>query len=177
MKRILILIAAISLIAPAVLAYDHWVPGGYGPRNPQSTLWASLSREQKEQMRQLYRRFLNEVAPLLGSFTAKRVELRALWSDPKVDSSAIEVKEREAAEIGLQIREKTVKYRLQARSLLTPGQIARFQGGQWLFRGPGILGSAPGFLGGGPGMEEKATPWGRSWDDWGHSHERYDDVR
>ena len=47
MKRILILIVAISLIAPAALAYDPGVPGGHGPKNPQRTLWASLSGEQK----------------------------------------------------------------------------------------------------------------------------------
>jgi len=171
MKRILILIVAISLIAPAALAYDPGVPGGRGPKNPQGTLWASLSREQKEQMRQLHRKFLNEAAPLLGSFSAKRVELRVLWSDPKADASAIEVKEREAADIGLQIHEKTLKYRLQARSLLTPDQISRFQGGQWLFRGPGILGGGPEILGGGRGLEEKGSPWSRGWDDWGHSSE------
>jgi len=87
-------------------------------------------------MRELHRKFLDEAAPLLGSFLAKRIELRALWSDPKADAAAIEVKEKEAADMGLQIREKALKYRLQARSLLTPDQISSFQGGSGSFTLP-----------------------------------------
>jgi Spy/CpxP family protein refolding chaperone len=155
MKRTLIATLMICSIVPATLAFAHWMPGGHDSRGPQGALWASLSPEQKEQMRELRRKFLDEAASVLGSFLAKRIELRALWSDPKADPSAIETKERQAADLLRQIREKALKYRLQARSLLTPDQISRFQGGQWLFRAPGMGGGC------GPGMEERGGPgWG-----------------
>ena len=162
MKRILIATLMIFLIVPATLAFAHGMRGGHDFRGPQGALWASLSLEQKEQMRELHRKFLDEAAPLLGSFLAKRIELRALWSDPKADAAAIEVKEKEAAQMGLQIREKALKYRLQARSLLTPDQISSFQGGQWLFHAPGM---GEGY---GPETEGRGGP---GWGGWRHHDE------
>jgi Spy/CpxP family protein refolding chaperone len=162
MKRILLATLMIFLIVPATFAFAHGMPGDRDFKDSRGALWANLSPEQKEQLRDLNRTFLDEAAPLLGSLVAKRIELHALWSDPKADPTAIEAKEREAAELGLQIHEKALKFRLEGRSLLTPDQISRFQGGQWLFRAPGMGGDC------GPGMDRKGGP---RWGGWGHPRE------
>jgi Spy/CpxP family protein refolding chaperone len=156
MKRVLVASLLVLLIFPAALATGHDFVRGPGSRG---TFWASLSYRQREQIRELHRRFLAETAPLSGSFLAKRVELRALWSDPRADAAAIEANEREVADLWLQIQEKAVKYRLQARSLMTPEQISLFQGGRWLFHAPGVS------EGGGPEMEGRGVP-GYGWGTW-----------
>ncbi|MFH0871378.1 MAG: hypothetical protein V1878_02655 [bacterium] len=122
------------------------MPEGLGFQKPEASWWGSLSATQREGIQDLNRRFLDEAAPLLGSLFARRIELRALWSDPKASPALIEAKEREAVDLGRQIQERALKYRLQARSLLTPEQVTQFQGGFWLFRGPGM---------GGPGLERE----------------------
>jgi hypothetical protein len=95
------------------------------------------------------------LAPLQGSLYARHLELKALWSDPEATPASLEAKEREAFEIFRQIQEKGLKYRLEARSLLSPDQIAQFQGGLWLFRGP-RMGPGQGFW-----MDRRGgPPWG-----------------
>ncbi len=158
MKRILIASLLVFLIFPATFAAGHDFMLGPGSRG---SFWASLSYRQREQIRELYRKFLAETSPLSGSFLAKRVELRALWSDPRADGAAIEAHEREVADLWIQIQEKAVRYRLQARSLLNPEQILLFQGGRWLFHAPGVSEGA------GPETEgRRIPPYG--WGSWGY---------
>jgi Spy/CpxP family protein refolding chaperone len=90
----------------------------------------SLTPEQKATFRELRRKFKIENAQLIGSLVAKRIELQALWTDPKADSNAIMQKENELTGLQNQMREKIVQSRLEARKSLTPEQIARF-GKRW----------------------------------------------
>jgi len=86
----------------------------------------SLTPEQKSKFKELRRKFQLENAQLIGALVAKRIELHALWSDPKADPKAIMDKEKEQASIQFQLREKMVQSKLEARKFLTPEQMAHF---------------------------------------------------
>jgi len=156
MKRLLILGLAIALILFAGLAFGERCPPLRGGRGAAAL--ASLSAEQKEKLHALHRKFTEEVAPLQGSLIARHLELKALWSDPKASPASLEAKEREAFDILRQIQEKALKYRLEARSLLNADQLAQFQGGFWLFQGPGMRGAA---------RSRMERGRGRGWGCWG----------
>jgi Spy/CpxP family protein refolding chaperone len=85
----------------------------------------NLTPEQKARFQELRRKFIGENAQLIGGLVAKRLELRSLWTDPKADSQAILAKERELRDLQNRMRDKIVRYRLEARNSLTPEQIEK----------------------------------------------------
>ena len=93
----------------------------------------SLTPEQKAQFRELRRNFRRDNAQLIGSLIAKKIELQALWTDPKADSNTIMDKTRELRDVQNQLRDKFVGMRLEARKFLTPEQIAHWKSG-WMWR-------------------------------------------
>ena len=90
----------------------------------------SLTPEQKSKFQELRRKFQLENAQLIGALVAKRIELHALWSDPKADPKTIMDKEREQASFQFQLREKKIQLKLEARKFLTPEQMSHF-GQHW----------------------------------------------
>jgi Spy/CpxP family protein refolding chaperone len=85
----------------------------------------NLTPEQKARFQELRRKFIGENAQLIGGLVAKRLELRSLWTDPKADSQAILAKERELRDLQNRMRDKIVRYKLEARNSLTPEQIEK----------------------------------------------------
>ena len=85
----------------------------------------NLTPEQKARFQELRRKFIGENAQPIGDLVAKRLELRSLWTDPKADSQAILAKERELRDLQNRMRDKIVRYRLEARNSLTPEQIEK----------------------------------------------------
>jgi Spy/CpxP family protein refolding chaperone len=90
----------------------------------------SLTPEQKSKIQELRRKFRLENAQLIGAVVAKRIELQALWSDPRADSRAIMEKEKEMASLQFHLREKIIQAKLEARQFLTPEQMVYF-GREW----------------------------------------------
>jgi Spy/CpxP family protein refolding chaperone len=87
----------------------------------------SLTPEQKVRLQELRRKFKLENAQLIGSLVGKRIELCALWSDPKSDSKVLMEKEKELSSILFQLREKKIQAKLEARTFLTPEQMRHFK--------------------------------------------------
>jgi len=167
-----VLLPSLILTSPAAFA-QMAPPAGRGP-NPGQGM--SLTPQQRAKLETIQRRFNQEIAPLQGTLYARQLELRALWADPRTSPAVLEAKEKEALEIVRQIQEKSLRYRLEARSLLEPGQIPALQGGYWLFRGLGLgMGYGPGYgTGGGPGRRGRGAGRGpnrfleeRQWDSMG----------
>jgi Spy/CpxP family protein refolding chaperone len=90
----------------------------------------SLTPEQKASLRELKRKFKLENGQLIGALVGKKIELNALWTDPKADPKVIAEKEKEFGALKFQIRDKAIQFRLEARKFLTPEQIAKF-GARW----------------------------------------------
>ena len=85
----------------------------------------NLSPEQKAKFQELRRKFIAENAQLIGALVTKRLEFHSLWADPKADSQAILAKERELRDLKNQMRDKIIRYKLEARKSLTPEQIEK----------------------------------------------------
>ena len=104
-----------------------------GPGEWDKTL--NLTPEQKAKMDELRRKFKEENAQLIGAMVTKKIELQALWSNPKAEDKAILDKSKELRDLQNQMREKAVQMRLEGRKILTPDQIAKMP--QGIGMGPG----------------------------------------
>lgn len=161
MKKMLFILGMIALLAIGAsyvyAAAPGSGPGNRGPENRQGwgyENWSSFTPEQQAKFQDLRQKFDQETAQLRGNIVTKRLELRSLWADPKSDPNAILAKEKELISLQDQMREKFVQFRLQARSLLTPEQLAQFRSGWGMDRGFGrgyMMGGGYGRFGMGPG--------------------------
>jgi Spy/CpxP family protein refolding chaperone len=133
-------------------------PGHRGMRSQES--WcpkvSNLTPEQKAKFQELRGKLDDETAQLKGNMLTKRLELRSLWTDPKADPKAIMEKEKELRDLQNQMRDKMIQYKLEAREILTPEQLAEF-GSHWgMNHGYGMRhGMGHGM---GPGMEHEWGP-------------------
>jgi Spy/CpxP family protein refolding chaperone len=135
------LVVALGLVALVVLGitYVYAQGPGYGRAGSGYGKWFSLTSEQRTKFQELRQKYNDETAQLRGRILTKRLELQSLWTDPKADSKVIQEKEKELRGLQDQIRDKANQFRLDARKILTPEQLALF--------GPGG-GMGPGFGGG-----------------------------
>jgi Spy/CpxP family protein refolding chaperone len=134
------LVVASALVAVVVLGitYVYAQGPGYGRMGWGYEKWSSSTPEQRTKFQELRQKFDDETAQLRGTTLTKRLELQSLWIDPKADPKAIQEKEKELRALQDQMRDKAVQFRLEARKVLTPEQLAQF--------GPG-WGMGPGFGG------------------------------
>jgi len=101
---------------------------GYEPTGACRGLWSdpTFTAEQKAKLQELRRKFVDETAQLRGTIVTKRLELQSLWTDVKADSKTIQNKEKEVSDLRNQMHDKAIQFRLEARKVLTPEQIAKF---------------------------------------------------
>ena len=139
-------IAVTFFLAGYALAQDH--EAGHGSMHQHGSVYKhegshqhhqesltpgkdlSLTPEQKSKLQDLHRKFALDNAQLIGGLVAKKIEVRALWSDPKADPKSILEKEKELASFQFQLREKIIQAKLEVRTFLTPEQMAHF-GRHW----------------------------------------------
>lgn len=152
MKKILIVLGMVAFYFLTVtyvpaqgMPRFHNPPGPANPPCPRGEpgKGPSLTPEQQTKFQELTLKFNEETAALKGSLLGKKLELQALWSNPKTEPNTIMVKEREMRDLQNQMDEKTLQHKLETRKLLTPEQISQF--GQSMGRVP--------FFGRGPMME------------------------
>jgi len=124
--------------------YVYAVGSGPGPRPREGWMGygkgASLTEEQRTQLQELRQKFHSETANLREQIWTMRQELRTLWSDSKSGADAILKKEKELRDLEDQMKDKAVQMKLEARTILTPEQLAEFGkfGGPGPERGPGM---------------------------------------
>ena len=143
------LVVALALVAVVVLGvtYVYAKGPGYGRTGWGYERWSSLTPEQRAKFQELRQKLNDETANLRGTILTKRLELQSLWANPKADSKAIQEKEKELRSLQDQMRDKAVLFRLEARKILTPDQLAQFGPGGGM--GPGSAGGR--MMGYGPG--------------------------
>jgi Spy/CpxP family protein refolding chaperone len=88
-----------------------------------------LTPEQKTNFKELFRKFREENAKLIGDMVTKRLELQSLWNDPKSDSKDIQNKAKELRDLLNHLSDKVIQSMLEARKFLTPEQIEQFNPG------------------------------------------------
>ncbi len=137
MKRMIVVLGIVALMAiGATYVYAIGPGSGPGQRTGRGyTDWSPLTPEQQTKFQQLRQKFDDETAQLKGNILTKRLQLRSLWENPKADSKAILEREKELTSLQDKLRDKRVQFRLEARSLLTPEQIAQFGSSRGMGRG------------------------------------------
>ncbi len=149
MKKMIAILGMIALMAIGA-SYVYAAGPGVGPgqrTGSGSANWSSLTPEQQTKFQELRQKFDNETAQLKGNILTTRLELQSLWRNPKADPKAILEKEKELTSLQDKLRDERVQFRLEARKVLTPEQIAQFGSGWGM--GPGGMGY---MMGGGYGM-------------------------
>ena len=143
MKKILIVLGMVAFCFLTVTNVPaQGMPGFHNPPGPPMPPFhrgapekgPSLTPEQQTKFQELTQKFNEETAALKGSLLGKRLELQALWSNPKAEQDTLMAKEREMRDLQNQMDEKTLQHKLETRKLLTPEQISQF--GQSMGRGP-----------------------------------------
>ena len=86
-----------------------------------------LTPAQQDQLAVLKSNLKAQIAPVRQVMKAKRTELRALWSAPNKDKSAILAKEAEIDQQRGVMRAAMVDFRIAFNNLLTPQQQAQLQ--------------------------------------------------
>ncbi len=160
---ILTVLMAIPGFASAQMGPGMGMHHGLG-MGPGPGFWAANLNLTPDQMRALETiriNFFKETIPQRNQLMVARMELRSLWSQPNPDPAAILAKQKQINSLRDQIIETAVRYRLDARKVLTPEQIGRLQAmrrpfhyghGKWHPRtGPGY-GIGCGYCMGYPGM-------------------------
>ena len=95
----------------------------HGPSGVAADL--NLSKEQMDKMWQTTEKFRTDTQKLRYELFQKRFEMKALFTDPKVDDAAIMAKEREISSLRQSMGEKIVQFRLAQRKILTPEQLQK----------------------------------------------------
>jgi Spy/CpxP family protein refolding chaperone len=136
MKKKLVALGLVAIMLLGVTYVYAQGPGmGPGHRGMHSEeSWcakvSNLTPEQEAKFQELRRKLGEETAPLEGNMLTKRLELRSLWSDPKADPKTIMDKEKELRDLQDQMKDRVVQFKLEARKILTPEQLAEF-GSHW----------------------------------------------
>jgi Spy/CpxP family protein refolding chaperone len=125
MRKLMITVGLVAVMLFGA-AYVYAQGPGYGRTGWGYGKWSTLTPEQQTKFQELRQKFNEETVQLRGNILTKRLELRSLWTNPKVDPKAIQEKEKELRSLQDQLRDKAVQFRLEVRKILTPEQLAQF---------------------------------------------------
>ncbi|UCF57861.1 MAG: periplasmic heavy metal sensor [Deltaproteobacteria bacterium] len=81
-------------------------------------VWHSLTPEQQEKCKKMRAAQQMETLELRKQLAAKRIELKTLWKQPKIDRARIEKLSDEIAELSAELSKKRNKYLLKCREEL-----------------------------------------------------------
>jgi Spy/CpxP family protein refolding chaperone len=128
-------VAALLLAGGWALAHGPW--GQNEPRYPGhggGCHW-NLPPEQEQKISAEQQKFYQETAPLRRELHQKRLELKALWIDPKADRETIRSKQREVLDLQRQFQEKRLEHQLAVRDLLPEDYLDESPWGMGPLRG------------------------------------------
>ncbi len=104
--------------------YDHWGSYGHGPWGGMIG-YLNLSQDQVAKMRDIWKRYYLDTRNLRYDLMQKRIEMRKLFTDPKVDAGTLMAKQKELASIRARLMDRRAQAMIECRSLLTPEQLQR----------------------------------------------------
>jgi Spy/CpxP family protein refolding chaperone len=136
MKKVHALFLALALVFFATASYA--APPDQGPANGPDPgvrarhmqhrefgAYLDLSKEQRDRMRDVWGRFQADTHDLKYDLMGRRLEMRKLFTDPKVDQTALAAKEKELSGLQQKLMERRTQAMLEWRSVLTPDQIRK----------------------------------------------------
>jgi Spy/CpxP family protein refolding chaperone len=111
-------ISALVFLGGWALAYDQG--GKRGDRGSRQGYGCrvDLTSEQEEKLQVEQERFFHDTADMRRELRQKRLEMEALWLDPKNDPEKIKAKHKEVLELQRQFQEKRLDHKLALREIL-----------------------------------------------------------
>ena len=100
---------------------------GHGHQGDRLARALDLSREQTEQVKAIFLKHRDAIAPLRKEMTSERRELRNLTLADKTDEAAIRDQVKKIAVTGGDLAVRRAKMAQEVRSVLTPDQIRKFR--------------------------------------------------
>jgi Spy/CpxP family protein refolding chaperone len=85
----------------------------------------NLTQEQKDKMRELRNRYYTDTHDLRYDIRIKRLEMRKLFTDPKVDDATLLAKEKDLSALRLKLMDRKAEKEVGWRKILTPEQIQK----------------------------------------------------
>lgn len=159
-KAFAITLLTVVFLTAAVSAQAQWWKFGRGGGRGAGPGWRSdfsglnLTDTQQKQLDNLYQSYRKEVATLYNKMGQKQLELNSMLIEPNPEQSRVTALQKEISDLQAALNEKRVNYQLEARKILTPGQIEQLPVGCAFGFNSMIGGYGPGFgCGMGPG------PW------------------
>jgi len=100
---------------------------GHGHPDHRLAKALGLSKEQKEQVKAIFRKHRDEIAPLRKEMVSERRELRNLIRSDKPDEAVIREQTKKIAATGGNLAVRQAKVAQEVRTVLTPEQLKKFQ--------------------------------------------------
>ncbi len=158
MKKVMTVVAVIALaavVASPAMAYrgmGGWYDRGPGSYAMMDASWGiDLTTEQTQKINALRESHLKEIKPIQDQLYSKSGDLRLLWLAKTPDQEKVLALQKEVRNLRDQLADKMTSFRLEARKVLTPEQLAKVQSSQGMGRhmsrgGAGMRGGyAPGW--------------------------------
>ena len=100
---------------------------GHGHRGHMLAKALGLSREQKEQIKTIFRKHHDEIAPLRAKMVSERRELRDLIRSDKPDETALREQWKKIAATGGDLAVLRARMSREVRTVLTTEQVKKFR--------------------------------------------------
>jgi Spy/CpxP family protein refolding chaperone len=141
MKKKSLLIGALLLLVvlPTAVAARRSSPGpgyqtGGAPSDSIPPGMPELTEEQRAALAGIERAYGDRIHELRGKLMGKRLELQALFTNPKADESAIRARAREVFELQRECHQTKFDYQMAVRGILSPEQLRA-----WCSSGKGCM--------------------------------------
>ncbi len=111
-----------------MMGIHHGMGAGMGCGSYGRGAWMeklNLTPDQIQKLQTLHAKFFRETIPQRNEVMAGQMEMRALWSQTNPDPAMILAKQKQINALREQIQEKAIRYRLEARKVFTPEQLAK----------------------------------------------------
>lgn len=131
MALVLVLAGTAAFAAPAVTGQGapgraaFGGPSTMGHHHHGMGALLGLTDDQKARMKEIRNRFSAETHDLRYDLMQKRVEMRKLFTDPKVDSARLLDKEKELSALREKLQSRRAQMKIEWRGVLTPEQIQK----------------------------------------------------
>jgi Spy/CpxP family protein refolding chaperone len=142
MKKVYVIIMVLCFLGMAIIAAAaDPVPNprgqgqGWGQGHEHHG-FLNLSKEQKEKMKEVGNRFYADTRDLRYELLQKKLEMKKLFGDPKVDDATLMAKQKELIGLKLKMMERKSQMKIEWRRILTPEQIQKLDRIS-MFRGMG----------------------------------------
>ncbi len=104
---------------------DGWK--GHGRQGHRLVKELGLSNDQKEQIKAVFRKHRDEIAPLRKEMVSERRELRTMIQSDKPDEAALREQAKKIAATGGNLAVRRAKMFQEVRAVLTPEQVQEFR--------------------------------------------------